>query len=74
MNKAEILNKQYLQLCQQLGDAHFKLKQLNAHIASLESQIDTLNNCYPILAKADAAAAAEQKTSAAVATDVSKES
>lgn len=61
MTKAEILNKKYLALCQQLGDAHFKLKQLNQHISELESKIRTLNECYPVIVEADVAAAkAEQ--------------
>lgn len=60
MDKASLLNKKYQLLCQQLGDAHYKLKQLTEHIESLESQIENLNQCFPLLNELDAAAAEDK--------------
>lgn len=60
MDKQSFLNEKYLKLCQQLGDAHVKLKQLNIHIKSLEDNISSLNDAFPIIAELEAAKAAKE--------------
>ncbi len=54
MDKKAFLNEKYLNLCQQLGDAYVKLKQLNDHIESLEKSISSLNDAFPLIAELEA--------------------
>lgn len=49
MDPKPALNKKYLNLCQQLGDAQYKLDQLKEHISSLKDQIASLDRCFPLV-------------------------
>lgn len=60
MQKQDFLNKKYLELCQQLGDAVNKRRQLNDHIDSLQSKIESLNESFAIMAEYEAIKAKEQ--------------
>ena len=53
MTKQEFLNRKYLALCQQLGDAQIKLDQLTEHISHLKSQIKSLNDAFPLMTEFD---------------------
>lgn len=64
MNHKDLLNQKYQTLCQQLGDAQFKLDQLERHIAEIKSQIKSLNDASPIL---DQLHALSERTQAAQA-------
>ena len=55
MNKQEFLNKKYLNLCQQLGDARVKLDQLLEHIDTIKAEIKSLNQSYTIMNELDIA-------------------
>lgn len=54
MEKQAFLNKKYLELCQQLGDAVHKKQQLEDHISSIKSKIETLNESFELMAQFDA--------------------
>lgn len=49
MGHKELLNQQYSNLCQQLGDAILNREKLDAHIDSLKQQIKVLDSAMPVL-------------------------
>lgn len=51
----EVLSAEYQRVCQQLGDCHLKLKQLQASIDKLEAEATNLNESFRLLAKVEEA-------------------
>lgn len=49
----EVLNAEYQRVCQQLGDCHLKLKQLQASINKLEAEATSLNESFRLLVKVE---------------------
>lgn len=50
MNKTqEILTREYQKVCQQLGDAYLKQKELEKLIKNLEDLAAALNHAHPLM-------------------------
>jgi len=45
----ETVNKQYSQVCQEIGDAYYRIHQFEKHIEALKLKADKLNELAGIL-------------------------
>lgn len=68
---SEVLNAEYSSICQQLGDAYLKHKQLTSLISDLERKALELNNSFNISAKIEKLAVSRTVESSKISTEKS---